>query len=70
MGDLFDLYDPVHDYNDYDDPNGELTRRLERDQEKELHGSFVPRRLRSWTPFSFRPAKPKTEATTEIRRAS
>jgi hypothetical protein len=35
MGGLFDLYDPAHEFNEYDDPNGEWRRRVELEREKE-----------------------------------
>ena len=48
-------------FYEYDDPNAELLRRLERDEEREPRGQFVarPRRreFRYWSGFMFRPAR-------------
>lgn len=50
----------MRDFYEYDDPNGELLRRLERDEEKEPRPRFTlpPRRkqFRYWSGLMFRPA--------------
>lgn len=74
MGDLFDLYDPGHEFHDYDDPDGEWRRRVERDEEKEpgppLFALLRPPQFRCLRGRHNRNDAPLTEATNEIRRAS
>jgi hypothetical protein len=51
----------MRDFYEYDDPNGELLRRLERDEEKEPRQRFAlpPRRkqFRYWSGLMFRPSR-------------
>lgn len=58
----------MREFYEYDDPNGELMRRLERDEEKEPRPRFTPRprrrQFRYWSGFMFRPTPPRTERVT------
>lgn len=64
----------MRDFYEYDDPNGELLRRIERDEEKEPRPSFSlpPRRrqFRYWSGLMFRPASAPPDHVEQIRRAS
>ena len=58
----------MREFYEYDDPNGELMRRLERDEEKEPCPRFVarPRRkqFRYWAGSMFRPERPQAPVST------
>ena len=64
----------MRDFHEYDDPNAELMRRLELDEEKEPRPRFTlpPRRrqFRYWAGASFRPVRSEAETSIDLRRAS